>query len=122
MLVKRVQLPILQTNDIPGMPSAVVDVGSTPEQFSICCNHHLSICVLIGPLHLVEHYPFELLMAGIVHLETPSFLAEVEGVEEGSERHGHIDSIEVSPIRAVGGCKGVGSEIVSRPGVHVGVD
>ena len=87
--------------------------------------HECILRVAHGSFHLIIYDSLVLeLRAGIIplfELESVAFLAEVEGVQSGEERHLQVHRKQVVEVLLVGRGEGVHGEVTASPRVHVSV-
>lgn len=102
VFIHLLQLGILQIDDVPGVSPGVVDVGRPSEQLLVDLLHQLPVGVLVGSFHLIQNYPFQLLVAFFVELEPPSLLPEVQLVQPGPESHVEVNFVQISPVCGIG--------------------
>lgn len=60
ILIHLPQLGVLQIHDISRATSRVKDIGCASEELLVYFPHQLPICILVGPLHLIQHDPLQL--------------------------------------------------------------
>ena len=87
--------------------------------------HEGILRVAHGSFHLIIYDSLVLELRGgiipLLELESVAFLAEVEGVQSGKERHLQVHRQQVVEVLLVSGREGVHGEVTASPRVHVSV-